>query len=146
MFACQVLVYPCTDLNTTPDKHDPNCPPEEVESFRNFIALYCQNGESKHRWASPLLAAREEVAGVCPAVFLTCEFDSLCMEGEAYAKKLIDCGVPVAVKRFPRALHGFVEVNQPDYFHEDERKSHEQAELCIAAEKFIIDHLKVFLT
>ena len=145
-FACQILVYPCTNLGTTPDELNPDCPPEEVESFHNFIALYCQKGESRHRWASLLLATYEELEGVCPAVFITCELDSLREEGEAYAKRLIECGVPVVVKRFKGALHGFVEVNRPDYFHEDERKSSEQAELCLLAEEFIVAQLKAMLT
>jgi acetyl esterase len=145
-FACQILVYPCTDLGTAPDELNPDCSLEEVESFRNFIALYCQKGESRHRWASPLLATQEELVGVCPAVFVTCEFDSLRMQGEAYAKRLIDCGVTVVLKRFQGALHGFVEVNRPDYFHEDERKSSEQVELCLSAEKFIVAQLKAFLS
>lgn len=145
-FACQLLVYPCTDLHNITDGLGPDCSPEEVESFRNFVALYCQNGESRHRWASPLLAAQEELAGVCPAIFVTCEMDSLRMQGEAYAKKLIDCGVPVVVKRFKGALHGFIEVNRPDYFHDDERKSAEQADLCLSAERFIVAQLKAFLS
>jgi len=145
-FSCQILVYPCTDLGTTPEEFNPNCTPEEVEGYHNFIALYCQKGESRHRWASPLLATHAELAGVCPAVFVTCGLDSLREQGEAYANKLIDCGVPVVVKRFQGALHGFVEVNRPDYFHEDERKSSEQATLCLSAEKFIVAQLKAFLS
>lgn len=141
-FVCQVLVYPCTDLDTLPTKNDLDCPPEADEEFRNYVRLYCRNGENGHRWASPLLATSEEIEGVCPAIFVTCGLDDLRQQGEAYAKKLIDCGVPVAVRRFAEALHGFVEVNRPDYFHEDERKSPKQETLCRLAEEFIIAQLK----
>jgi acetyl esterase len=144
-FACQILVYPCTDLGTDPVERNPDCSPEEAEEFRNFTALYCQHSEEHHRWVSPVLAEPNELTGVCPAVFITCELDSLRLQGEDYAKKLIDCGIPVAVKCFKGALHGFVEVNRPDYFHEDERKSPEQAALCHSAEEFIYTQLKAFL-
>jgi len=141
-FVCQVLVYPCTDLDTLPTKNNPGLPPDVDEEFRNYTRLYCPNGETGHRWVSPLLAPPEEIEGVCPAVFVTCGIDDLRQQGEDYAKKLIDCGVPVTVRRFEKALHGFIEVNRLDYFHEDGRKSPEQEALCRLGEEFIISQLK----
>lgn len=144
-FACQILVYPCTDLGTDPVERNPDCPPWEAENLRNYAALYCQHGESYHRWASPLLAVQDELADICPAVFIICELDTLRLQSEAYAKKLIDCGITVVVKRFAGALHGFVEVNRPDYFLETYGKSCQQEALCRSAEGFIIAQLKAFL-
>lgn len=135
--ACQLLVYPCTDLSGSSDK--------EADSHGGFVSLYCQNNDSRHRWASPLKALPEELKGICPAVFVICGVDKLRSQGEAYAKKLIDCGVPVAIKRFEGALHGFVEVNRPDYWFEDERKSPAQAEMCREAEEYIVGHLRAFI-
>lgn len=138
--ACQLLVYPCTELGG-----DPVGPPEEVESYRVFRKLYCQHEEQGHLWVSPLLAEDGAIAGVCPAIFITCGLDSLCEQGEAYAQKLIRCGVPVTVKRFPEALHGFLEVNRPDYPAEDARRSPEQAAMCREAEAFIRRALPLYL-
>ena len=45
----------------------------------------------------------------------------------------------------PRSLARFVEVNRPDYFHENERKSSDQAQLCLLAE-IIVAQLKAFLS
>jgi acetyl esterase len=140
-FACQFLVYPCTDLFTVP----PDISPAEREAHHNFISMYCQHNDSRHCWASPLLAQPEELTCMCPAIFVICGIDDLRLQGEAYAKRLIDCGIPMAIRRFEGALHGFVEVNRPDFWFDDGRKSPEQAELCRKAEDFIVAQLKAFL-
>ena len=62
-------------------------------------------GADRGDWrASPLLA--EGLAGVAPAVVLTCEYDPLRAEGDEYAQRLRAAGVPVTHRSYPGLVHG----------------------------------------
>ncbi|KAA0917407.1 alpha/beta hydrolase [Dietzia sp. ANT_WB102] len=56
--------------------------------------------------ASPLLA--EDFSGLPPAHVATGGFDPLRDEGEAYARKMADAGVPVSLRRHESLVHPFV--------------------------------------
>lgn len=130
--AAQMLVYPCTDMT-----------PEGDEGLMAMIQpLMFPNGDYKHRWASPALASDEALAGLCPAIFIECGLDELKPMGIRYTKRLIGAAVPVKVKEYPGALHGFLEVNRPDYDPNDPRRTPEQAAYCADCERYLINELR----
>lgn len=56
--------------------------------------------------ASILLA--DDLAGMPPTYLVTAGFDPIRDEGELYARRLADAGVPVVLRRQPDLVHGFV--------------------------------------
>ena len=61
--------------------------------------------------AFPLRASLEELTGLPAATIIVAENDLLRDEGEAYGRRLIEAGVPVATTRFNGTIHDFVLLN-----------------------------------
>jgi acetyl esterase len=80
-----------------------------ADAMHTSWALYTPDTTAhQNPYACPLRAS--DVSGVAPAVVITAEFDPLVDEGEAYAKRLADAGVPVEITRYDGMIHGFVQM------------------------------------
>jgi acetyl esterase len=110
----QVLFYPVTDASF------------DTASYRQFAEGYFLRRDAM-QWfwdqyttseedraqitASPLRSTTGELAGLPPALVITGEADVLRDEGEAYANKLRQAGVPVTAVRYQGIIHDFVMLN-----------------------------------
>ena len=106
--ACQVLVYPCTDLTRSFASQRENAEGYllTADGIDWFYGHYVPEGtDPRHPELSPLFA--DDLGGLPPAVVLTAEFDPLRDEGEAYAASLQAAGVETTLKRYPGMIHGF---------------------------------------
>jgi acetyl esterase len=110
----QVLFYPVTDANF--DTQSYNAFQEGYwltrEAMKWFWNNYApDNTTRKEPTASPLQASIDQLRGLPPALIINGEFDVLRDEGEAYAHKLIQAGVPVTGVRYHGTIHDFVMLN-----------------------------------
>jgi acetyl esterase len=106
--ALQLLVYPTTDARCGAESQTTNGQGYLLERAQLdwFYDCYLRNGGDRADWrVSPLLAPSLEA--VAPALVITAEYDPLRDEGEAYAKRLADAGVPVEVTRYDGMIHAF---------------------------------------
>lgn len=73
-----------------------------------FWDNYAPNAEDRKQiYASPLQAEIEELKGLPPALVQTAENDVLRDEGEAYARKMNEAGVPVSLVRYQGMIHDY---------------------------------------
>ncbi|WP_193555353.1 alpha/beta hydrolase [Flavobacterium cupreum] len=106
----QVLLWPVTDANF------------ETESYNSFANgrfltknmmkwfwdnYLPDNNKRKEIYASPLQASLAQLKDLPPALVQTAENDVLRDEGEAYARKLNEAGVPVTLTRYSGLIHDY---------------------------------------
>jgi len=107
--AFQALIYPCID--------------DHQESYRsmssNATGYFLTAADMEWFWGHfvpdvhrsdprAVPARAEDLSGLAPALVMTAEYDPLRDEGEAYAERLLNAGVPVEVIRYHGVVHGFV--------------------------------------
>ncbi|MET8120053.1 alpha/beta hydrolase [Micromonospora sp. NPDC005189] len=106
--AAQLLVYPNTDQSRAPagpaDDDDPTL------FNRRSVAWYrthylADPAHARDPLASPLLA--DDLSGLPPALVITAELDPLRAEGQRYAERLREAGVPTRLAHYPQMIHGF---------------------------------------
>jgi acetyl esterase len=106
--AFQLLIYPVTD-----SADDPRSRLLFADGFMLtkadmdlFEGHYAPPGTDTNDPRISILKA-PDLSGLAPAFVATAGFDPLRDEGEAYAIRLREAGVPVALKRYPGLVHGF---------------------------------------
>jgi acetyl esterase len=107
--AHQLLIYPATDA-----------PGDARASYRDNAEGYFLTAAGMHwfwnhyhrgdvgvrdPYACPIRA--RDLANLPPALVITAEYDPLRDEGEEYAARLRDAGVPVTLSRYDGMIHGF---------------------------------------
>jgi acetyl esterase/lipase len=103
--AGQVLLCPVTDGTTKRSSYVDN-----ADGFGLTASLmdwfwdhYCEPADRADPKASPLLA--DDLSGLPPALVITCQFDPLRDEGDAYAAALASAGVSVQHLQCPGQTH-----------------------------------------
>jgi len=103
----QLLVYPATDLTLAHPSIDENAEGYFLTKATMvwFVESYLGDRERKDPAVSPLFA--DDLSGLPPALVITAEYDPLRDEGEAYAMRLREAGVPTEHLRYDGQIHGF---------------------------------------
>jgi len=106
----QVMLWPVTDANFETGSYN------ELGKGRFltkkmmiwFWDNYTNNPDDRNQiYASPLQATTEQLQHLPPALVQTAENDVLRDEGEAYARKLDEAGVPVTLTRYEGLIHDY---------------------------------------
>jgi acetyl esterase len=106
----QLLIYPRTNIGdySTPswdNFQDGYLLTRDIADF--YSSQYLPDSvDRRHPYASPALA--ENHSNLPPALVITAGFDPLRDEGEAYARKLAEAGVPARSSRYDGVIHGFL--------------------------------------
>ncbi|MEJ7832122.1 MAG: alpha/beta hydrolase [Nocardioides sp.] len=112
--ALQLLVYPAVDM--TRETRSLELFADGFYLTARFMELanecYLPPGlDPRDPRVSPLFADFADLPdALAPAYVVTAGFDPLRDEGEAYARKLVEAGVEVELKRFPDQIHGFFNI------------------------------------
>lgn len=106
---CQVLDYPCVDMRC--DSFTPDMFGEgdilSIELMNFFRQAYADPKDEFNVLCNPILATREDLMGLPPAVIMTCGNDVLKYQGRQFAANLRTADVPVIHMEYPGVTHAF---------------------------------------
>jgi acetyl esterase len=113
---CQVLIYPvATSLDQTESQaafaDGYYLTARSMRWFFNHYASASGLDAIQNPLIFPLLI--DDLRGMPPALVVTAEYDPLRDEGEVYAARLREAGVPVTMTRYPGMIHGFLSLLPP---------------------------------
>ncbi len=115
--AYQFLIYPATDylgdaVKRASYRENGDGYFLTLKGIERFLDHYLVKDEDgKDIRFAPLRA--ESLKGLPPALIITAEYDPLRDEGELYAERLREAGVPVTFKRYDGMIHGFFTMAGP---------------------------------
>jgi acetyl esterase len=143
MLRFQLLEIPVTDLTMSQPSiaENAHAPVLTRTGIAQYVSYYLADPkDATHPYASPLLAP--DLTGLPPALVTTAEFDPLRDEGEAYARRLEEAGVPVRVIRLEGHFHGSYTMSK---LIPDEAEAYSQAIVAalrdaVPSERPITDH------
>ncbi|HAA41583.1 MAG TPA: alpha/beta hydrolase, partial [Pseudomonas sp.] len=106
----QLLLWPVTDANFETASYNQYA--EGHFLTRNMMKWFWDNyttdaNQRAEIYASPLRATADQLKGLPPALIQTAGADVLRDEGEAYARKLDQAGVPVTAVRYNGMIHDY---------------------------------------
>ena len=114
-FKMQLLIYPATDARCITESYRKNAlgylltAPAMQWFYGHYLSgTSPSRGSVTDPMVSPLLASDEVLAKMPPTFMITAEYDPLCDEGEQYAKRLSELGVPTTCVRYFGQIHAFV--------------------------------------
>ena len=135
----QVLCYPFLDF--TKGFKDVKLE-NNSKSLKVINEIFFLNGVDKSNLInSPSHTEPEKLKGLAPAIIIASQKDSLYEHATDYKIHLETAGVKVIWKEYENAVHGFLEVNHPEYKY-DVAKTQEQAEIAKECECFIKEQLE----
>jgi acetyl esterase/lipase len=106
--ALQLLIYPAVDVASETQSMTTfgDAYPLSRDTMNWFMAHYMSpDADPADPRLSPIRT--EDLSGLAPAIVATAGFDPLVDQGECYAKRLRDAGVPVVYRCYDSLAHGF---------------------------------------
>ena len=104
----QLLVYPVTERDFGTNSYQSNADGFGLsqDAMRWYWQHYlASDADAENPYAAPMKAG--DLARLPSALVITAEYDPLCDEGEAYAARLREAGVPTQYTRYDGMTHGF---------------------------------------
>jgi acetyl esterase len=105
----QVLAYPAVDCDFLTESYrrfGDGCLLTRSEMMWYWDQYVPRIADRHNPYAAPMRAA--DLSGLAPALVITAGHDVLRDEGERYAGRLRDAGVPTTLSRYPGMIHGFL--------------------------------------